>query len=138
MDKQAAMRLIPSIESLLENAAGTEAFSELSHAVLAELFRKVVQMVRHEILSGSAAGKDTSQRMQDAIVERAIQEQNRLLQPRLRRVVNATGIILHTNLGRAPLGERARQQVNAVMQGYSNLEYDLEKGARKRQAAPYR
>ena len=53
-----------------------------------------------------------------------------LLRPRLRRVLNATGVVVHTNLGRAPLAEAALERVREVGGGYSNLEYDLEAGAR--------
>jgi L-seryl-tRNA(Ser) seleniumtransferase len=52
------------------------------------------------------------------------------LRPQLRRVLNATGVVVHTNLGRAPLAEQARRAVAAAATGYSNLEYDLETGAR--------
>ena len=48
--------------------------------------------------------------------------------PRLRRVLNATGVIVHTNLGRAPLAEEALERVAEVARGYSNLEYDLRRG----------
>ena len=50
--------------------------------------------------------------------------------PYLREVINATGVIVHTNLGRAPLSERAIEQVISVARGYSNLEFDLAVGAR--------
>ena len=52
-------------------------------------------------------------------------ELDRVRAPRLRRVINATGVIVHTNLGRAPLAEAALAQVAAAARGYSNLEYDL-------------
>ncbi len=54
----------------------------------------------------------------------------RMLRPSLRRVVNATGVILHTNLGRAPLAPAAARAMAAIAEGYSNLEFDLEEGAR--------
>src|SRR5207253_3378599 len=50
--------------------------------------------------------------------------------PRLRRVLNATGVLVHTNLGRAPLAEAALERVREVSRGYSNLEYDLAAGTR--------
>src|SRR5438046_204689 len=50
--------------------------------------------------------------------------------PRLRRAINATGVIVHTNLGRAPLAQEALERVTAVARGYSNLEYDLGAGGR--------
>lgn len=53
-----------------------------------------------------------------------------LAKPRLRRVINATGVVLHTNLGRAPLAAEARLAIDAAAQGFTNLEYDLERGER--------
>ena len=55
-------------------------------------------------------------------------------QPRLRRVINATGVVLHTNLGRAPLAPAALDAVGEVARGYSNLEYDLDDGRARRRA----
>ena len=52
------------------------------------------------------------------------------MRPSLRRVINASGVIVHTNLGRAPLARSAIDAVDAVASGYSNLEYDLEEGRR--------
>ena len=62
----------------------------------------------------------------------ALQERDRLgaRAPRLRRVINATGVIVHTNLGRAPLAEAALDRVRDVARGYSNLEYDVAAGGR--------
>jgi L-seryl-tRNA(Ser) seleniumtransferase len=61
---------------------------------------------------------------------------DRLSQPNLRRVLNATGVVLHTNLGRAPLAEVAADRVREIAAGYCNLEYDLEEGERGSRYAP--
>ena len=53
-----------------------------------------------------------------------------LVRPQIRRVINATGVVLHTNLGRAPLSAAARAAIDEVARSYSNLEYDLAKGER--------
>jgi L-seryl-tRNA(Ser) seleniumtransferase len=64
------------------------------------------------------------------LVERVRELVATALTPRLRRVLNATGVLVHTNLGRAPLAEAALERVHEAARGYSNLEYDLESGAR--------
>ena len=64
------------------------------------------------------------------LVEATLAELGRATAPRLRRVLNATGVIIHTNLGRAPLGDAALARVTEVARGYSNLEFDLAEGAR--------
>ena len=85
--------------------------------VVAEI-RRTLDQARREILAGASNGVAI-----EARVERALAA---LVRPSLRRVINATGVVLHTNLGRAPLGP---QSIHA---GYTNLEYDLATGARGR------
>jgi L-seryl-tRNA(Ser) seleniumtransferase len=83
--------------------------------------RDVLGRAREEIRVGADPG-DLNARLRD--------ELSRTRRPRLRRVLNATGVIVHTNLGRAPLAEEALARLAEVARGYSNLEYDLSAGAR--------
>jgi L-seryl-tRNA(Ser) seleniumtransferase len=83
--------------------------------------RAALDRAREEIQAGHDPGD---------LAERVEREAAARLDPRLRRVLNATGVILHTNLGRAPLAEAALRRIAEVAGGYSNLEYDLESGAR--------
>ncbi len=83
--------------------------------------RHVIERAREEIRAGSDPGD---------LGERLRAELEGARRPRLRRVLNATGVIVHTNLGRAPLPEAAVERVRATASGYSNLEYDLDAGAR--------
>ncbi len=83
--------------------------------------RRVLDLAREEIRAGAEPGD---------LEERLRAELHDARRPRLRRVLNATGVIVHTNLGRAPLPEAAIERVRAVGGGYSNLEYDLESGVR--------
>jgi L-seryl-tRNA(Ser) seleniumtransferase len=80
------------------------------------------QARREELLTGAAAGDDTA-------VDFVARARARL-RPHLRRILNATGVVVHTNLGRAPLAAEARAAVAAAADGYSNLELDLATGAR--------
>jgi L-seryl-tRNA(Ser) seleniumtransferase len=86
-----------------------------------EAARIVIARAREQIQAGADPGD---------LGERLEVELQAARMPRLRRVLNATGVIVHTNLGRAPLAEAALEQVAAAARGYSNLEYDLEAGAR--------
>jgi L-seryl-tRNA(Ser) seleniumtransferase len=86
-----------------------------------------VAAVRARVL----AGEDVS--FEDAEVERALR---RHAEPKLKPVINATGVVLHTNLGRAPLARAAVERVTAIAQGYCNLELDLDEGERGSRYAP--
>jgi L-seryl-tRNA(Ser) seleniumtransferase len=101
------LRDLPSVDDLARTAADPLAV-EAARAVLAR--------AREEIQAGADPG-DLGERLQ--------QELSAARAPRLRRVVNATGVIVHTNLGRAPLAAAALEQVVHAARGYSNLEYDL-------------
>ena len=83
--------------------------------------RVVLEQAREEIRAGAEPG-DLQARLRDELAK--------VRRARLRRVLNATGVIVHTNLGRAPLAEEALARVSNVARGYSNLEYDLTAGAR--------
>ena len=83
--------------------------------------RSALERTREELRAGWEASD---------VVDRVASEVDLLVSPSLRRVVNATGVIVHTNLGRAPLAEAALERVREVARGYSNLEYDLTAGAR--------
>jgi L-seryl-tRNA(Ser) seleniumtransferase len=83
--------------------------------------RSLLERAREQIRTGIDPG-DLGLRLRD--------ELTRARAPRLRRVLNATGVIAHTNLGRAPLAEGALERVREVARGYSNLEYDLSAGGR--------
>jgi len=86
-----------------------------------EAARTVLARAREEIRAGAEPGD---------LVERVREELGGARAPRLRRALNATGVIVHTNLGRAPLAEAALERVHEVGRSYSNLEYDLSSGTR--------
>jgi L-seryl-tRNA(Ser) seleniumtransferase len=91
-------------------------------AIAVAAARAVLAERRQELLAGGAGEAD--------LVGRARAWVGEAERPRLRRVINATGVIVHTNLGRAPLAEAARKAVARAAEGYGNLELDLETGAR--------
>ncbi len=117
-----SFRDLPSIDALLR--AGHDLVGRYGHARTVEALRQAVEAARQALLSGgSIPGVD-------ALLAQAEARLAREAQPSLRPVINATGVIIHTNLGRAPLSAAALAAIQAVAAGYSTLEYDLEAGAR--------
>jgi L-seryl-tRNA(Ser) seleniumtransferase len=111
------LRDLPSVDELLRD----ERLAAEPHELALATARTVLERAREEIKAGGDPG---------SIIETVLAELARARQPSLRRVVNATGVLVHTNLGRAPLAEAALARVTEVGAGYSNLEYDLERGER--------
>ncbi|MFZ5446490.1 MAG: L-seryl-tRNA(Sec) selenium transferase [Myxococcota bacterium] len=121
------LRALPSIDELLARPSLSSLFSRHSHALAVEALRETVGEVRARLLAGEDVGFDEG---------RVAQALERLSQPRLKPVLNATGVVLHTNLGRAPLAARALERIAAVGAGYCNLEIDLDEGERGSRYAP--
>jgi L-seryl-tRNA(Ser) seleniumtransferase len=133
-NKSALFQKLPSTDELLRQRNIQELIQRDGHAAVAESIRAVVARLRQEIAGGHIAGIEPSEKSLDLAVGglfNAIErELRRSLSSSLRLVINATGVILHTNLGRAPLAETALDHVRGVANGYSNLEFDLETGER--------
>ena len=127
---EALYRMLPSVHDLLgERALSKGTLHEHDRRVLA--IRRVLSTVREEIARNSHS--PTTLRITIDQLPGAIDtEMQRGIPYSLRRLINATGVILHTNLGRAPLSRGAVENVSAVAAGYSNLEFDLERGERGR------
>jgi L-seryl-tRNA(Ser) seleniumtransferase len=127
------LRSIPSVESLLQDPFISQFRTRVSRPVLRDHVRQAVEQVRAQILAGRVYGPTDDLR---AEIQRRLQQQlNEAEAPSLRPVINATGVVIHTNLGRAPLAEEAVKAIGRVAVGYSNLEYDLEAGQRGRREA---
>lgn len=124
---RAAMRALPSVDDVrIAFEAHLTASSETppSHAPLVRAIRAALQEARESIRLGAAA-PDLA-----AIIERTQQLLARESSSMLRPVINATGVIINTNLGRSPLSQRAIDAIVAVAGAYSNLEFDLDNGGR--------
>jgi L-seryl-tRNA(Ser) seleniumtransferase len=120
-------RSIPSVDVLLEQEPFTGLLAAYPRARVVEAVRSVVADVRERVSSGSEVEGIDDPESYASEVEAYFARKD---EPSLRRVINATGVVLHTNLGRAPLPEAARDAMARVALGYSNLEYDLEEGRR--------
>jgi len=122
-------RELPSVDELLRDPAMAELVSIDGQAAVADACRIVLGNMRTEI----AAGRLDENKFALALsgIQQAIQnELRRALGYSLRTVINATGVILHTNLGRAPISQSAFEHIQQTSATYSNLEFDLDSGAR--------
>ena len=115
-------RELPSVDRLLR-AVETRA-AGLPHGEVLAAARAVLAEAR------AAIGQGREAPAMDAMARDVVERAGMATRPRLRRVINATGVVIQTNLGRAPLSRAAEQAIVSVAGGYSNLEYDLQVGAR--------
>jgi L-seryl-tRNA(Ser) seleniumtransferase len=118
------LRQIPSVDRLLGEGSVEELAAEYGRRQTVEALRETLDAARDEVRAGADVPDIVS------MVARASALLYDRLAPTLRRVINATGVIIHTNLGRAPLSTEARAAMEAVGLGYSTLEYDLQAGRR--------
>ena len=136
------LRLLPSIDVLLKTAAAGSLQSAVGLEHLSDLARKVTDELRQEIMTKPASPEAATQNQELSRAAFLKEAERRLVKAHeaeinagLRRVINATGVILHTNLGRAPLSDAARRAVAKEAAGYCSLEYDLATGERGRRGA---
>jgi L-seryl-tRNA(Ser) seleniumtransferase len=115
------LRELPAVNEVVERLFPV--LSRFPRALVVAEVRRAIEDLRSQILAGAADGASVDERVVEALAA--------LERPSLRGVVNATGVVLHTNLGRAPLGPMA------ALPGYSNLEYDLAAGRRGKRDAHY-
>src|SRR5262249_30785792 len=119
-----AYRNLPAVETLTQMLEQRLDGDELPRSLLADAARTEIEAARRGITEGAGAPPLA------ALVAGAQRRARELARPSLRPVVNATGVIIQTNLGRAPLSLAALRAMAEVGAGYSNLEYDLEAGER--------
>jgi len=120
-------RRLPSVAKLLEFPASKTALARFPHDAVVTALRAELDRVRESLV-----GKTATETLPDgeAIVGAAVSRLEAEAAPRLRPVINATGIVLHTNLGRSPLHEHAARAAYEAARGYLNLELDLQTGKR--------
>lgn len=127
-EKAALLRQIPSLDELLHQPRLAKLAARIPRELLVEVAREVLTGVRDEITGKS--GVSIIPVIPADLEEVIAREVERILARTLQPVINATGVILHTNLGRAPLAPGVFEEFRQVAIHYSNLEYDLEAGAR--------
>jgi len=127
--RQQLLRKIPSVDDILSRPEMMDLLKIHARHVVVEAVRKGLGRLREEILHREELpelGDDLFETLYP-LFQKEIDLQ---VQPRLRRVINATGVVIHTNLGRAPLHPSAIEHLIQVSKAYSNLEYDLDRGER--------
>ena len=125
----ATLRVIPSIEQLLQREALRDAIAKHGRASIGDAARQAAGELRDRLSQPDGDGPSDSEAALVWLEARTLALASRRTRASLRRVINATGIIIHTNLGRAPLAAAALENARLAL-GYSNLEYDLTEGAR--------
>jgi len=123
------VRQLPSVDALLRQPDIAGLLGALSRDVVVELARASLDAVRDALLKGGLA-PEIGTDLRGHVTARVLRAAGQLRRPSMRRVINATGVVLHTNLGRAPLSDAARAAMLDATAGYSNLELDLESGGR--------
>ncbi len=128
MPDQSLLARLPKVDQVLARPELAETSLELPRSIVKEAVRAELEHLREDILAG---GTPPAEALTPQAVAAAAAERARLLaRPSLRGVVNATGVVVHTNLGRSLLAESALQRLLALNRTYTNLEYDLEAGRR--------
>jgi len=123
--RAAQLRGLPSVDALIKQPAVSSLLDEYPRGELVQAIRTVLEERRAALRAGAGGSVD--------VPSLALEVRQKLRQraaPHLRRVINATGIVLHTNLGRAPLAEEAVTAITEIASGYCNLELELQTGRR--------
>ena len=115
-------RSLPSVSALLETDSVRKLLERAPRTVVVEAIRRTIDRARAAPASTPADDSQWASAVTAAV--------DRASEPSLRRVLNATGVVLHTNLGRAPLARAAVDAIARIAQGFTNLEYDVERGER--------
>jgi L-seryl-tRNA(Ser) seleniumtransferase len=122
-DTQQELRKLPSVDKLLQSAEMQAALQEHGHELTVAAIQEVLANARQAILEGAVCPQVAE------LGVRVAEHLSGMLQPSLYPVINATGVVIHTNLGRAPLSQAAQEAMRQAS-AYSNLEYDLPTGER--------
>ena len=130
-DRREALRTLPQIGRLLDSQTFARIVKRYGTDLVTRLVRDEIARIRERIVSGRLEGSALERTIRPRSVARAVEAEARaLLEPRPRRVINATGIVVHTNLGRSVLSADAAEALAQTARHYTDLEYDLDEGRR--------
>ena len=128
-NQQAMLRKLPGVDHVLELCKVRQFFKDIPQTVLVNAVRKVLETMRNGILE-ARPGITEENLSDETIIEAVTATVARAAAPNLKTLVNATGVVVHTNLGRSLLPESAVHNISVIAGRYSNLEYDLDAGKR--------
>lgn len=123
-DRNSLMRQLPGVDEMIRMFSAQE-WAKAPDVIIKLAIQKEIDQTRQQILSG-----DTYQFSQEDLIARIKAEIEKQNKPHLQRVINGTGVVLHTNLGRAKLSAAVSRHLLEISSSYSNLEYDVESGER--------
>ena len=121
--------MIPGVDSILEVAKTDTFFDNVPKSVLIRSIRSVVEQLRMLILDDQQAITET-ELSSSSVFNKIKKSVHKMMTPNLIRIINATGVVIHTNLGRSLLADDAIENLLTIARRYSNLEFDLSKGTR--------
>ena len=127
---QQTLRSLPSIDQLLHRETLQTLIAEKGRDAVRDRLRDVIGELRQEIINANGNNLADAAKLDEEIEVRLHSSFTRRRQAQTQRVINATGVVLHTNLGRAPLSQKALAAIHEVAADYCNLEYDLATGRR--------
>ncbi|MBT3311703.1 MAG: L-seryl-tRNA(Sec) selenium transferase [Desulfobacteraceae bacterium] len=131
--QQNLLRKLPSVDYMLEIVKTDEFFIDIPKSVIVDSIRRTIENVRNQIInkSGDITEKEISGILEITKIIKSVKNiAFNILDPNLKRIVNATGVVVHTNLGRSLISSDAIEQLTLISSRYSNLEFNLETGKR--------
>ena len=130
MKKREAFAKLPSVDSILSNNNIKNLLDNYPRELILESIRDVIESKRQEIIRIKEDEIETFDIEEDILIDDIIQSTKNKFQLSIQKVINATGIVIHTNLGRSKLSPNVQSELIDIAFGYSNLEYNLENGKR--------
>jgi len=121
MQNHTLLRSLPKVDKFIEH----QDFQNLSRTVLLPILRDALETLRNDILADKISEVNS-----DDLRQNILEQYNKIITPSLQKVINATGVIVHTNLGRSLINPESFDKAKEIATSYNNLEYDLDKGKR--------
>ncbi|MFA6669426.1 MAG: L-seryl-tRNA(Sec) selenium transferase [Bacillota bacterium] len=130
MNNKKLLRLLPSVDQMLRKPEVAGLIEQYARVTVTESLREILQETRDRVMDGGFDESATATGMEEGIVEALAERLRRKGLGRLKEVINGTGVVIHTNLGRSPVPESAVADLSRLAGRYINLEYNLQRGVR--------